>query len=62
MAIIKEVHKLLKVGFIYASQYPEWVAKFVMIKKANGLWRMRVDFTNLNKVCPKGSYPLPRIN
>ena len=23
---------------------------------------MRVDFTNLNKACPKDSYPLPRID
>ena len=23
---------------------------------------MFVDFTNLNKVCPKDSYPLPKIN
>ena len=34
----------------------------VMVKKANGKWRMCVDFTDLNKVCPKNSYPVPRIN
>ena len=33
-----------------------------MVKKANGKWRMCVNFTNLNKACPKDSYPLPRIN
>ena len=33
-----------------------------MVKKANGLWRMSVDFTNLNKACPKDSYPLSRID
>ena len=33
-----------------------------MVKKANGKWRMCVDFTNLNKTCPKDSYPLPYIN
>ena len=33
-----------------------------MVKKANGKWRMCVDFTDLNRVCPKDSYPLPRIN
>ena len=33
-----------------------------MVKKANGKWRMCVDFTDLNKVCPKNSYPVPRIN
>jgi len=33
-----------------------------MVKKANGKWRMCVEFTNLNKACPKDSYPLPSIN
>ena len=31
-----------------------------MVKKANGKWRMCVDFTNPNKACPKDSYLLPR--
>ena len=30
----------------------------MIVKKANGKWRMCVDFTNLNKACPKDSYPL----
>ena len=33
-----------------------------MVKKAIGKWRMCVDFTNLNRACPKDSYPLPRID
>jgi len=33
-----------------------------MVKKANEKWRMCVDFTNLNKACPKDNYPLPRID
>ena len=33
-----------------------------MVKKANGKWRMCVDFTDLNKACPKDSYPLPRVD
>ena len=32
-----------------------------MVKKVNGKWRMCVDFTDLNKACPKDSYPLPRV-
>ena len=42
--------------------YPDWLANVVMVKKANGKWRMCVDFTDLNKACPKDSYPLPRID
>ena len=33
-----------------------------MVKKANGKWRMCVNFTNLNRACPKDSYHLPRID
>ena len=33
-----------------------------MVKKANKKWRMYVDFTDLNKACPKDSYPLPRTD
>ena len=33
-----------------------------MVKKANGKWRMCVGFTDLNRACPKDSYPLPRID
>ena len=32
------------------------------MKKANGKWRMCVDFTDLNRACPKDSFPLPRID
>ena len=33
-----------------------------LVKKANGKWRMCVDFTDLNKACPKDSYHLPSID
>ena len=29
-----------------------------MVKKPNGKWRMCVDFMDLNRACPKDSYPL----
>ena len=32
------------------------------MKKANGKLRMCVDFTDLNKACPKDSFPLLRID
>ena len=38
--------------------YPDWLANVVMVKKANRKWRICVDFTELNKACPKDSYPL----
>ena len=33
-----------------------------MVKKANGKWRMCVDFTDLNRACSKDSYPLLQID
>ena len=40
----------------------EWLSNVVLVKKANGKWRMCVDFIDLNKACPKDSFPLPRID
>ena len=34
----------------------------VMVKKSNGKWRMCFDFIDLNKACPKDSFPLPKID
>jgi hypothetical protein len=42
--------------------YPEWLANTIMLKKANGKWRMCIDVTDLNKACPKDEFPLPRID
>ena len=33
-----------------------------MVKKKTGKWRVCVDFTDLNKACPKDSFPLPKID
>ena len=60
--VADEVTKLLTAGFIWEVYYPEWLANVVLVKKANGKWRMCVDFTDLNKACPKDSFPLPRID
>ena len=57
-----EEDKLLIAGFIREVYYPDWLANVVLVKKANEKWRMCVDFTDLNSVCPKDSFPLPRIN
>ena len=58
-AIAEEVRKLQDADFIREVYCPDWLAYVVMVKKANGKWRVCVDFTNLNNACPKDSYPLP---
>ncbi|KAJ8768583.1 hypothetical protein K2173_022700 [Erythroxylum novogranatense] len=60
--IEKEIEKLLDAGFIREVKYPEWLANVVLVKKKNGKWRMCIDFTDLNKACPKNSFPLPKID
>jgi hypothetical protein len=32
------------------------------VRRKGGKWRMCVDYTGLNKACPKVPYPLPRID
>jgi hypothetical protein len=58
-AIGEEVHKLLAAGIIKEVFHPEWLANPVLVKKKGGKWRMCVDYTGLNKACPKVPYPLP---
>jgi len=44
--VIKKVEKLLAAELIREIYYLEWIANVVMVKKANGKWRMCIDFTN----------------
>jgi len=34
----------------------------VTVKKSNRKWRMCMDYTDLNRACPKDAYTLPNIN
>ena len=58
----EEVEKILGASFIWEVFYHDWLASMVMVKKNNGKWRMCVDFMDLNKACPKDSFPLLRID
>jgi hypothetical protein len=61
-AIGEEIHKLMAAGFIKEVFHPEWLTNHVLVRKKGGKWRMCVDYTGLNKACPKVPYPLPRID
>jgi hypothetical protein len=61
-AIGVELRKLLEAGFIKEVFHPTWLANPVLVKKKNGKWRMCLDYTSLNKACPKVPFPLPRID
>ena len=60
--IKEEVGKLLIARLIKEVQYPTWLANAILVKKANEKWRMCIDFTNLNKACPKNHYLLLSID
>ena len=61
-AVKDEVMKLKQAGAIKEVFYPEWLANTVVMKKKNGKWRVCVDFTDLNKVCPKDHLPMSWID
>ena len=61
-AINEEVGKLLQAKAVKEVEYPEWLANVVLVKKANGKWRLCINFTDINSACPKDRFPLPRID
>ena len=61
-AINEEVGKLLKAGAVREVEYPEWLANVVLVKKANGKWRIDIYFIDVNRACPKDTFPLPWID
>ncbi|XP_057724061.1 uncharacterized protein LOC130940023 [Arachis stenosperma] len=61
-ASVAEVKKLIDANFIREIRFTTWLTNVVMVRKNNGKWRMCVDFTDLNRACPKDAYPLPCID
>ncbi|GJU44071.1 reverse transcriptase domain-containing protein [Tanacetum coccineum] len=61
-AIQAEVQKLVDVGIMGEVYYHDWLSNPVMVKKHDGSCRMCMDFTDLNKACPRDCYPLPEID
>ena len=61
-AIRVEIKWLLVAEFIKDVYYPKWLTNLVLVQKKNKEWRMCIDYTDLNKHCPKDPFDLPRIN
>ena len=61
-AVCEEVDRLVEAGAIKEILYPTWLSNTVVVKEKNGKWRVCIDFTDLNKACPKDSFPLPKID
>jgi hypothetical protein len=61
-AMKAEIQRLLDAGFIREVVYTEWLANVIMVRKKKGEWWMCMDFTDLNKCCPKDDFPFTRID
>jgi hypothetical protein len=59
----EEINRLLEAKFIREIKEATWLLPPVMVeKKDTKIYRMCIDFTALNKHCPKDYFPLPRID
>ena len=58
----EEIARLLAAGFIMEVFFPEWLANPVLVLKKNKQWQMCINYTSLNKACPKDPFALPRID
>nr|GEZ97142.1 putative reverse transcriptase domain-containing protein [Tanacetum cinerariifolium] len=59
--LAKQLKELFDKGFIRPSSLPRG-APVLFVKKKDGLFRMCIDYRELNKLTVKNRYPLPRIN
>ena len=57
----EEIARLLAAVFIMEVFFPEWLANPVLVLKTKK-WRMHIDYTSLNKACPKDLFALPELN
>jgi hypothetical protein len=59
----EEINLLLEAKFIRELKEATWLSPPIMVeKKDTKIYRMCIDFTTLNKHCPKDYFPLPRID
>ena len=61
-AVRSEVQRPREAGAIREAFFPEWLANTVVVKKKNGKWRVYIDFTDLNRACPKNLFAILKID
>ena len=61
-AVRQEVGKLKEARVIKDIFFLDWLENTVVVRKKNGKWRVCVDFTDLNRACPKDPFPMPKID
>jgi hypothetical protein len=65
----EELARLLATGFIMEVLHPDWLANPVLVEKKKEenpniakVLHMCIDYTRLNKACPKDPFSLPRVD
>ncbi|GJX26669.1 hypothetical protein Tco_0232965 [Tanacetum coccineum] len=54
-----QVEELVEAGVLREVKYQMWVSNPIIVKKDDGKWKLRIDFTNINKACTREPHPLP---
>lgn len=62
IAACEEVDNLHQANAIREVHYPERLSSTAVVSKKDKKWTVCVDFTDLNKACPKDIFPLPKID
>ena len=57
-----EVGNLMRASFIREVKYLECLSNVVVVPKKSGMWRVCVDYMDLNEACSKDNFPLPHID
>jgi hypothetical protein len=57
----QELQKMLEAGIIAQTRHSSWCSNLVVARKKNGKISICIDFRNLNIVCTKDHYPLPKM-
>ena len=52
----------MKVSFLIAIAYSDWVTNIIPVPNKDGKVRMRIDYRDLNWASPKDNFSLPHIN